>query len=314
MGSTPLCDLEREHRVRLVVDQRLGAVDVLGLGVVQHTAAEGDDVAPQVEDGGHDPPPEQAVDAARLAALEQAAGVQLLLVVSLIPEVLVERLPVVGGIAQPEAVDGLVVEAAPPPVGPGLPGLLHRGVEAGVEEAGRVLVHGQDAAAQTARFVVLGGFGHPGPLGQQLDGLDVVDAVDPLGKAHRVAARAAAKAVEALGVRVDVERGGLLAVEGAQPAVEPALPLELDIIAHQLHDVGAAGQLFNVFVWDHNDVRRSFFSKTCRLRGTKTSSKVRTADLPLLFLSFPLLSVRGRSQCRVCGYCNRFALSKGENP
>ena len=45
MGSAPLCDLEREHRVRLVVDQRLGAVDVLGLGVVQHTAAEGDDVA-----------------------------------------------------------------------------------------------------------------------------------------------------------------------------------------------------------------------------------------------------------------------------
>ena len=34
----------------------------------------------------------------------------------------------------------------------------------------------------------------------------------------------------------------------------------------------------------------------------------------LLFLSFSLLSARGRSQCRVCGYCNRFALSKGENP
>ena len=46
MGSAPLCDLEREHRVRLVVDQRLGAVDVLGLGVVQHTPAEGDDIAP----------------------------------------------------------------------------------------------------------------------------------------------------------------------------------------------------------------------------------------------------------------------------
>lgn len=147
MGSAPLCDLEREHRVRLVVDQRFGAVDVLGLGVVQHTATEGDDVSPQIEDGGHDPPPEQAVDAARLAPLEQAAGVQLLLVVALVPEMLVERLPVVGGVAQPEAVDGLVVEASPTPVGTGLPGLLHGGVEAGVEEAGRVLVHGEDAAA-----------------------------------------------------------------------------------------------------------------------------------------------------------------------
>ncbi len=76
--------MQREHRVGLVVDQRFGAVDVLGLGVVQHTPAEGNDVAPQIKDGGHDPLAEQAVDAARLAALEQAAGIQLLLVVALV--------------------------------------------------------------------------------------------------------------------------------------------------------------------------------------------------------------------------------------
>ena len=46
-----------------------------------------------------------------------------------------------------------------------------------------------------------------------------------------------------------------------------------------------------------------------------SSVRVRTPILcPSFFLSFSLLSARGRSQCRVCGYCNRFALSKGENP
>ena len=44
---------------------------------------------------------------------------------------------------------------------------------------------------------------------------------------------------------------GLFAVEGAQAAVQPPLPLELDIVAHHIHDIGAAGQFLNIFVWDH---------------------------------------------------------------
>ena len=40
-------------------------------------------------------------------------------------------------------------------------------------------------------------------------------------------------------------------MEGAQAAIQSALPLELDIVAHHIHDIGAAGQFLNIFVWDH---------------------------------------------------------------
>ena len=210
---TALCDLQCKYRFRFVVHQRFRAVDVFGLGVVHHAPAKGNDIAAQVKDGGHHPLPEQAVNAAGLAALEQTAGVQLLLVVALIPQVLVQCLPVVGGIAQPEPDDGLIVQPAPPPVGTGLPGLLHSGVEAGMEKPCRLLVHGQDAAAHPAGLVVLLGLRHPGPGRQHLDGLRVVDAVDLFGKGNGIAAGPAAKAVKALGVRVDIERGRFLAVE-----------------------------------------------------------------------------------------------------
>ena len=144
-----------------MIDQCLGAVDILGFGIVQHTPAKGNDVAPQVKDGGHHPLPEQAVDAAGRTALEQAAGIQLLLVVPLIAQILVQPLPVIRCIAQPEPDDGLVVQTAPPPVGPGLPGFLDRGVQAGVEVPCGFLVHGKDAAAQAARLASSCGSGIP---------------------------------------------------------------------------------------------------------------------------------------------------------
>ena len=234
-----------------MVDQRFRAVDVFGLGVIQHAAAKGNDVAPQIKNGGHHPLPEQAVDPPGRTALEQTTGVQLLLVVAFVAQKLIQGLPVVGGIAQAEPDDGLVVQAAPSPVGTGLPGLLHGGVEAGMEKPCRLLVHGQDAAAHPAGLVVLLGLRHPGAGRQHLDGLRVVDAVDLFGKGNGIAAGPAAKAVKALGVRVDVKGGRFFTVERAQPAVQPPLALELHIAAHQLHDVGAAGQFLNVFVWDH---------------------------------------------------------------
>ena len=120
-----------------------------------------------------------------------------------------------------------------------------------MEEAGRFTVHREDAAAHPPGLVVLLRLRHPGAGCQHLDSLAVVDAVDLFGEADGIAARPAAKAVKALGVRVDVERGGLLAVERTQAAIEAALPFQLHIAAHQIDDVGAAVQLFNVLVWDH---------------------------------------------------------------
>ena len=250
-GRTALGDLQREYRVRLVVDQRFRAVDILRFGVVQNAAAKGDDVAPQIKNGGHDTLPEQAVNPPGRTALEQTTGVQLLLIVALVAQKLIQGLPVVGGIAQAEPDDGLVVQTAPSPVGTGLPGLLHSGVEAGMEKPCRLLVHGQDAAAHPAGLVVLLGLRHPGPGRQHLDGFLCTDVVDFLDKPNGVSCRLTSKAIKALRVRIDVERRGFFAVEGAQAPVQPPLALELHIAAHQLHDVGAAGQFLNVFVWDH---------------------------------------------------------------
>ena len=234
-----------------MVDQRFRAIDVFGLGVVHHAPAKGYNIAAQVKDGGHDTLPEQAVDTAGLAALEQAAGVQFLLVVALIPQVLVQRLPVVGGIAQPEPDDGLIVQPAPPPVGTRLPCLLHSRVQAGVEKAGSLLVHRKHPAAQTSGLVVLLRLRHTGAGSQHLDSFAAADIVDLFDKTDGISCRLTAEAVKALGVRVHIEGRCFFAVKGAQTAVQTSLTLELHIAAHQFHDVGAAGKFLDVFVWDH---------------------------------------------------------------
>ena len=250
-GGAALGDLHGKHRLGFVVDQRFRAVDVFGLGVVHHAPAKGNDVAAQVKDRGHDTLPEQAVDAPGLAAFEQAAGVQFLLVVALIPQVLVQCLPIVGGIAQPEPDDGLIVQPAPPPVSARLPCLLHGRVQTGVEEAGGLLIHGKHPAAQTSGLVVLLWLRHTGAGSQHLDGLAAADIVDLFDKADGISGCLTAEAVKALGVRVHIEGRRFFAVKGAQTAVQPSLALELHIAAHQFHDVGAAGELLDVFVWDH---------------------------------------------------------------
>ena len=253
-----------------MVDQRFRAVDVFGLGVVHHAPAKGNDVAAQVKDRGHDTLPEQAVDAPGLAAFEQAAGVQFLLVVALIPQVLVQCLPIVGGIAQPEPDDGLIVQPAPPPVSARLPCLLHGRVQAGVEEAGGLLIHGEHPAAQTSGLVVLLRLRHTGAGSQHLDGLAAADIVNLFDKADGISGCLTAEAVKALSVRVHIEGRRFFAVKGAQTAVQPSLALELHIAAHQLHNVGAAGKFLDVFVWDHVDLNDLSSFKGRAISGART--------------------------------------------
>ena len=253
-----------------MVDQRFRTVDVFGLGVVHHAPAKGYDIAAQVKDGGHDALPEQAVDTAGLAALEQAAGVQLLLVVALIPQVLVQRLPVVGGIAQPEPDDGLIVQPAPPPVSACLPRFLHGRVQAGVEEAGGFLVHRKHPAAQTSGLVVLLRLRHTGAGSQHLDGFAAADIVDLFDKADGISGCLTAEAVKALSVRVHIEGWRFFAMKRAQTAVQTSLALELHIAAHQFHNVGAAGKFLDVFVWDHVDLNDLSSFKGRAISGART--------------------------------------------
>src|SRR5699024_11588380 len=75
LGGGLFGHVEGEQRAGLFVDHRFGAVDVLGLGVVQHAAAKSDDVAPHVDDGHHDPVAEDIVQVALGAALDQAGQI-----------------------------------------------------------------------------------------------------------------------------------------------------------------------------------------------------------------------------------------------
>src|SRR5699024_94856 len=145
-------------------------------------------------------------DPPRRAALEQPAGVHLGLGVALVPQKVVEGLSVVGGVPQPEPGDGPVVQATPPPVGPGLGGLVHAGVQAGMEKTRRRLVHGQDAAAHPAGAVVLFRLGHPGPRRQHLDRLVVAQGFNFHYKINYTAASTTSKTIEALIFWINEER------------------------------------------------------------------------------------------------------------
>ena len=59
-----------------VVHHRLGAVDVLGLRVIQHAAAKGDDSPAHIDDGYHDAVAEDIVEIALGAALDKAGSVR----------------------------------------------------------------------------------------------------------------------------------------------------------------------------------------------------------------------------------------------
>ena len=156
-----------------------------------------------------------------------------------------------GGIPQTEPADGAVRQAAAFPVGPGAPCLLIGGRELRVEEAGRIPVDVQNAAAQATRLVILLGHGHPRPARQSLHCLHIIQIVDLSHKGDGVAAHAAAKAVKALVFRVDHKGRGLFIVKRAQPRLGAAPMPQLHIAADQVHNVGAAHHFLHIFLWDH---------------------------------------------------------------
>lgn len=71
-------DVERKKCVGLVVDHRFGAVDVLGLGIIQHAAAERNDRAAHINDRHHDAVAEDRVQVAALTAAYQAGMLELI--------------------------------------------------------------------------------------------------------------------------------------------------------------------------------------------------------------------------------------------
>ena len=129
--------IQSEQRAGLFVHHRLGAVDVLGFGVVQHTAAEGDDGPAHIDDGHHDAVAEDVVEIALGAALDEAGVFQLFLGEAEAAQVMQQAGEILGRVAQTEAADGGVGQAALfPPVAAGQGGFGRTGVELLVKVAG----------------------------------------------------------------------------------------------------------------------------------------------------------------------------------
>ena len=164
-------------------------------------------------------------------------------------EGLAEGVPVVGGPAQPELADHLAVVAPRAQVVPGPAGVgcaqqplvvpLH-GPFHGVEQLGAALA----VLAQLGVLVER----HPGPVGQQADGIDEVQVLGGPDEGDGITRGLAAEAVVEALLGVDAERGALLGVERAQAGPAPPDPLEGGVLADEGHDVGGRPDLGHVLV------------------------------------------------------------------
>ncbi|BDZ43245.1 hypothetical protein GCM10025865_25440 [Paraoerskovia sediminicola] len=249
LGDLPLGEIDPVQDVRLLVERRLGGVEVLGtlVLVVELAGPEADDRARHVTDRPDQPTTEPVVGAT-LALAHQARRDELGAGEAPALEVPLEVVPAGRCVADPE---GLGVGAAEAALGEELAGRPRPG---GHELLGEVLLGdavrlqealpapGLLAAARAApaRPGVLVAELDPDRAGEVLDGLREPQPVDLLDERDDVAALAAAEAVPAPHLGPHVERRRALVVEGAQ-ALERPHPrgLERDVRRDDLLDASA---------------------------------------------------------------------------
>ena len=235
-----------------MVDHRLGAVDVLGLGVVQHAPAEGNDGPAHINDGHHDAVAEDVIEVALGAALDEAGGFQLLLTEAAALEVVQQAAEVLRRVAKTKPADGSVGQAALfLPVAAGHGGLRRFGVEVLVEVARGAAVDLQQALARTGLAVILLGQRHTGAARQLLDSLDIAEIVVLAHKVDDIARRTAAEAVKALGIRVNDEGRRFFIVERTQTRGRASAAAQLHILADNLFNVVAPHDFLYIFLGYH---------------------------------------------------------------
>ncbi len=224
---------------RLVIQRRLGGVEVLGAFAALHPAgAEAHRVASQVEDRKHHPPSEPIDEAAAAATNGQPCAQHSLLRNSRMAQVADQGVPPRRREAELETLDraGVVATAAQVSprrtrVGTGAQRVL---VEVDGSPDRRHQLLPLPAAPGCARLDVQR---DPGPACQQLHGVGEVDVLCLLHPAEQVAALAAPETVIQAARAVHGERGRLLLVERADGHGGAAAPLDLGDFADQLDQV-----------------------------------------------------------------------------
>ena len=257
--------------------RRVGAVQILGLGLAQRPAAEADDAAAPVVDREGHPMPEAVVARPVLRLHEQARLERRLLGIALGLERALEAGALGRRVAQAEAQNCRVVEPAALKVGGRFRPL--RALQPPGEPARRRLVDGVERPVDRRRARA-GAIGRrqPGQLGQAGDRRRELQALDRHDEVDRVAVLAAAEAViEALGLG-DRERGRLFLVERTQAQVLAAAPGQADVPPDQL---------------DQRQARLELVERDGALISHRSAEGRRPADAARGFR--PLVELGGRS-------------------
>src|SRR2546425_606912 len=231
------------EQVALDVERRLGGVEVLGLLVAEGSAAERDDATLEVADREEEAAAEAIVDTRpTLARDREPCGDEGVVRDLLGPHEARERVPTLRGQPQAEAACHLGVDAALSqvllcPVARGLSELVH-------VEAPRELHRPEEVlAAVVARGAALLGERHARLLGEGAHRLGERELVLTHQEAKRVAADAAAEAVEDPLLLIDHEGGGLLRVERAEALPVLAGLLQIHKPIHDVDDVDRRADL-----------------------------------------------------------------------
>ncbi len=114
-------------------------------------------------------------------------------------------------------------------------------------------LHGLEQLGPPLAVGAVGGVladGHPGPVGQESNGVDEVQVLGRPDEGDGVARGLAPEAVVEALLGVDAERGRLLGVEGAEPDPAPPLLAQGGVLADEGHDVGRRPHLGHVLIGD----------------------------------------------------------------
>ncbi len=223
----------------------LRRVDVLGLGIRREGApAERDDPSLDVADGEDQAVAEAVVLSApalarhRQTGLDDVGGQG-----PLRDQMAAQRFPVVGGVAEAEPLDGLLVEAAPGKVSAAAVARV-AGQQLPEEGQGQT-VDLEHALAIVAALLPRGGQGNTEPRREGLDGLAEVQLVVELDELEDVAAGLAAEAVEQLALGIDRKRGRFFLVKRTEPLEPATRPLQGNVIRDDLNDIARSANGFD---------------------------------------------------------------------
>ena len=225
-------------------------IQVFGRGIVHNPAAKADDVAPDIDDGEHEPVAEPVVKIpVFLGDRYQASSLQFLIRIALGPHGLTEAVPAVRSKADAEPGQRSLGHA--PALGIAQTLRPGRGIQLADEESGGLLgQRPQPLLLPVAALVFLVvRHLHAHSLGQGADGVRVAQALDLHLEIDDPAALVAAEAIVDPLVRRYGKGRGLLPMEGAEAEQIGAGTLQVDILAHDLFNWVSGGKLIQKCRW-----------------------------------------------------------------